>query len=78
MRLVSAAKAKHRILVPKDKLTTRGLIPSSQELFDMMHLTTCEHAMMRWRDCWMFCPVCLTMEGPDGEWMHKTREEILV
>ena len=68
----------HKIFVTKDKLTSRGILPSSQELFDLMHLTSCEHAASRWKEYWMFCPVCLATEDEDGMVNHKDREEILV
>ena len=78
-------KKHHEILVAKDKLTTRSLSPSSQELFDLMHLTSCDHAIKRWRDHWMVCPVCnapVTLvhdQSGYGSYIgHKEREEILV
>lgn len=64
------------ILVSKDRLTSRGIIPSSQELFDLMHLTTCSQAMDMWRDSWMFCPVCLATQEADGMWEHKHPKEL--
>lgn len=67
----------HRILVPKHMLTSKGLMPSSQELFDLMHLTSCDHAINRWKKHWSFCPVCLTTADEDGKYQHRTREEML-
>ncbi len=58
------------VLVPKDQLTSRGILPSSQELFELMHLTTCQEAVQAWKEHWMFCPVCLAMEDKDGGWTH--------
>lgn len=83
MLFVTMAKTEqHKILVQKDKLTSRGILPSSQELYSLMHLTTCDHANQRWKDYWQFCPVCLqpTLEDEDGNMyvLHKTRKDILV
>jgi len=81
-------KQQHQILVTKDKLTTRSFSPSSQELFDLMHLTSCSHAIQRWKSHWMICPVCnavvvtkadeRNVEGVSLYVGHKEREEILV
>lgn len=60
-----------KVLVEKDKLTSRGIVPSSQELFDLMHLTTCHAAVMMWKPAWMFCPVCMATFDRDGEILHR-------
>lgn len=85
---MSAKKAKkqHEILVQKQDLTTKSLSPTSQELFDMMHLTSCDHAIKRWKDEWILCPVCSLpyhmvvdpVHGVMPYHPHKTREELLV
>lgn len=68
----------HKVFVLKKDLTSRGLSPSSAELYDLMHLTTCEHAERRWRDEWTFCPVCLVSVDSDGVIEHRERKDILV
>lgn len=84
---MSGAKSKqHQILVTKDKLTTRSFSPSSQELYDLMHLTSCSHAIQRWKDHWMICPVCNGVVGVEASQEfgvvsyvgHRERSEILV
>ncbi|MES1986997.1 MAG: hypothetical protein V4440_03030, partial [Pseudomonadota bacterium] len=73
------AKSKHEILVKREDLTTTGLRPSSQELYDLMHLISCEHAIKRWNIGWSFCPVCLGRIGEDGITVrHRPRKEIEV
>ena len=74
-------KKQHEILVSKANLTTRSLSPSSEEIFDLMHLTSCDHAIQRWKAHWLLCPVCnaTVMHSGDGSYIdHKLREEILV
>lgn len=82
---MSAKAKKHEILVPKDKLATRSLSPSSEELFDNMHLTSCELAIKSWKPNWICCPVCsepfklMVVDGiVEGVHYHKTRKELLV
>lgn len=60
-----------KVLVEKDKLTSRGIVPSSQELFDLMHLLTCKEAFSVWKTQWMFCPVCLAEVSSDGSVDHR-------
>lgn len=76
-----SAKDKHKVFRTKEELTTKGSLPSSQEIYDLMHVTTCEHAIQRWKDYWMFCPVCLSSADItfDGEILvdHKERAEIV-
>jgi hypothetical protein len=64
------------MLVKKANLTSKGLFPSSQELFDLMHITSCEHAHERWKKHWSFCPVCGAMPDNDGLIKHKEKAEI--
>jgi hypothetical protein len=79
-------KKQHEILVQKKDLTSRSFSPSSQELFDLMHLTSCDHAIKKWRDEWMICPVCNQTFVPQMDHVlgqtsyvfHKSREDILV
>ncbi len=74
-------RPQHMILVQKDKLTTRSFSPSSQELFELMHLTSCDHAIKKWRDEWMICPVCNQsfILSSEGSYIgHKRREDYLV
>lgn len=66
----------HRILVEKKDLTTKGLLPSSQELYELMHLVNCEFAEARWKDHWSFCPVCCQFVRDDGTIRHKSRKEM--
>jgi len=66
----------HKVLVLKKDLTSQGLYPSSQELYDLMHLTTCEHATKRWQEEWSFCPVCLARYESDGAILHRLRKDI--
>lgn len=83
---VRAERKTHMVLVTKDKLTTRSLSPSSSELFDLMHLTTCEIAIKKWNDNWLICPVCNSTVGHQMDstyglvsyTRHKPREDILV
>ncbi len=78
-------KKQHEILVQKKDLQTKSFSPSSEELFDLMHLTSCEHAIKRWNPEWMLCPVCsqpyeLCIDVYDkvvGLHMHKTRKDLL-
>ena len=89
LKLMSAAKRKqkqHEILVNKLDLTTRSLSPTSDELFELMHLTSCDHAIKRWKEQWLLCPVCNgsvkysvdSTYGLVGYIEHKRREDILV
>lgn len=71
-------KSNHKIFVKKEKLESTGLHPTSKELYDLMHLTSCEHADRRWKEEWSFCPVCLEMIDEDGYPRHKLRKDILV
>lgn len=78
---VRAKKPQHQIVVKKENLTTRSLSPSSQELFELMHLTSCDHAIQRWKANWLLCPVCngAIINSAEGSYVeHKTREDILV
>jgi hypothetical protein len=77
MLLMNDKRANHLVLVQKADLTSRGIIPSSQELFDLMHLTTCEQAIQRWKAPWMFCPVCLNTADEDGSWDHKHPRDLI-
>ncbi len=77
-------KKKHVILVDKSKLTAKNISPTAAELFDLMHLTTCEIAVKRWNPTWFTCPVCaetykLKFDSHYGVIMamtHKDREEL--
>jgi hypothetical protein len=74
-------KKQHEILVSKAQLTTRSLSPSSEELFELMHLTSCDHEIQRWKANWLLCPVCngAVINSAEGSYVeHKTREDILV
>lgn len=83
-----SAKAKqkqHEIFVKKENLTSQNLSPTSIELFEMMHLTSCEHAIKRWKEEWITCPVCsqpfqygLDSYGIVAMQPHKQRKDILV
>lgn len=73
-----AKRELYKILVQKENLTSRGSLPSSQELYDLMHLTSCEHAIQRWKDHWQFCPVCLQPLTDEDIVEHKERADILV
>lgn len=71
-----------KVFVQKENLTSRGGLPSSQELYDLMHLTTCQQAEARWKDHWQFCPVCLQAtqvdnEGEDYYVLHSLRKDII-
>lgn len=78
-------KKQHQIFVEKKDLTTKSLSPTSEELFDLMHLTSCEHAVKRWKPEWILCPVCsqpyelcIDMhDGVIGLQLHKTRKDLL-
>jgi hypothetical protein len=74
-----AKKPQYEILVKKDQLTSKNLSPTPQELYDMMHLTSCEHAIKRWKEEWILCPVCSqASSGGDADiYVHKTRKELL-
>ncbi len=74
-------KPQHEILVQKKDLTTRSLSPSSEELFDLMHLTSCDHAIKRWKDHWFLCPVCSQPFAHSWDMTytaHKSRKDLLV
>ncbi len=75
---MSGTKSNHKVFVQKKDLTTIGLRPSSQELYDMMHILSCELAEKRWKDEWSFCPVCLCMMDEDGIFVHLPRKLIEV
>ena len=74
----------HEVLVPPGKLTSKNLGPTSIELYRLMHLTSCDHAIQGWKDHWLMCPVCaqpfgLAVDyghGIVGTYTHKSREEI--
>lgn len=53
-----AKKKQHEIFVPPGKLTSKNLGPTPIELYELMHLTSCDHAIKRWKDHWLVCPVC--------------------
>lgn len=81
MRGKSSKKPQYEIVVEKKDLATRSLSPTSQELFDLMHLTSCEHAVQRWKDAWLICPVCngTTYYANGAAYVeHRVREDILV
>jgi len=77
-------KKQHEIIVPIGKLTSSNLGPDPQELYALMHLTSCDHAIQRWKANWMICPVCnapaeLSIDGSGhvvGYVEHKSRKEI--
>jgi len=80
-----AKKPQHEILVTKDKLTSHNLSPTSIELFELMHLTSCEHAVKRWKPEWICCPVCgeafqysIDSGGVIAIQPHKPRRDILI
>ncbi len=60
-----------KILVLKKDLKTRGLYPTSQELYDLMYIITCERAIAKWQEEWSFCPVCLARYKADGNFDHQ-------
>ena len=68
---MSESNLKVRVL--KKDLTTTGLYPSSQELYDLMHIVTCERAIQKWQEEWSFCPVCLARYKADGDFDHIIR-----
>lgn len=68
-------KGSKRILVTRDKITTKGLYPSSLELYDLMHIVTCVSAVERWQEEWSFCPVCLARYEADGNIIHNLRRD---
>lgn len=86
MSVAKRDRKQHEIIVQKAQLTTRSFSPSSQELFDLMHLTSCDHAIKKWKDHWMICPVCngvVTTTADETYGVvsyvgHKERAEILV
>ena len=79
-------KKQHEIFVPIGQLTSKNLGPTSRELYELMHLTSCDHAIQRWKEHWMMCPVCgsafsLIIDVEFGSGIvsairHKTRKEI--
>lgn len=79
-------KKQHQIFVPVGKLTSKNLGPTPQELYSLMHLTSCDHAIQRWKPHWMMCPVCCAPfglaidtefgSGIVGCHIHKSRKEI--
>lgn len=68
----------YKVFVKRADLKSIGLHPTSLEIYDLMHITTCELAIKRWRNTWSFCPVCLAMIDEDGSINHKERKDILV
>ena len=64
------------VLVKRDDIETTGLYPSSLELYDLMHITTCEQAVARWQEEWSFCPVCLARYEVTGDIFHKHKNAI--
>ncbi len=76
--MMSVKVSNHRILVEKADLTSKGLFPSSQELYELMHLVSCTFAEARWKDHWSFCPVCCAFIKDDGTIRHFNREEIKI
>lgn len=66
-----------RILKKKSELTTVGLLPSSSELYDLMHMTSCIEAAKKWGEEWSFCPVCLARYDENGMVLHRPIKEIL-
>ncbi len=67
-----------KILVARNQLTSIGLFPSSFELYDMMHVTTCAKAIELWEEEWSFCPVCLARYEADGSIRHDLRRDLFV
>lgn len=68
----------YKVFVKRADLTSIGLHPTSKEIYDLMHITTCELAIKRWKDEWSFCPVCLARIEFDGAINHRSRKDILV
>lgn len=62
------------VLVPRDKLTTQGLYPSSLELYDQFDLTDCHYAVERWDESWSYCPICMARYEADGFIIHLGRQ----
>jgi hypothetical protein len=79
-----AKKPQHEILIKKDDLTASNIGPAPDELFQLMHLTSCSHAMERWKADWLICPVCNAPTFPVidetgrtvGFIEHRSRKEI--
>lgn len=82
--ILRKAKKQHEVIVSADNLTAKNLGPTAQELYALMHLTSCDHAIKRWKDHWMICPVCaqpaeLIVDPSYGiiaQTMHRSRKEI--
>lgn len=68
----------YKVFVKRDQLSSKGLYPTSQELYDLMHIVSCVRAIERWKEEWSFCPVCLASYEADGAIKHKERKDILV
>lgn len=74
-----ASKAStHMILVQRRDLKAHRLSPTSEELFDLMHITSCDHAIQRWKEAWTFCPVCCSVPNRMGIISHKPKKDILI
>lgn len=66
-------KGSHKVLVPRFSIKTKGLYPSSLELYDQFKLLNCYQAVEKWHESWSFCPVCLARYEADGSIKHLER-----
>lgn len=69
---------RHKILLPRAAIKDNGMSPSNLELFDLMHITSCEIAIKAWQPDWAFCPVCLQLIDEDGLCIHRAREDFVI
>ena len=64
-------KNSRRSFVKRENLNRLVQSPSVFELYDLMHITTCELAIDKWDDKWMFCPVCGARWNDGGGMRHR-------
>ena len=66
-----------RSFVPRSKLKDLVQCPTPKDLYDTMHITSCElvYTAKDWDPKWMFCPVCGKHIDKDGLVMHTVRRD---
>lgn len=63
-------------MVSRDSLTPLVQSPSVYDLWDYMHITTCELITDQWDPDWTFCPICGSQRTESGHFYHRTRERL--
>lgn len=70
-------RTSRRTFTPRDKLNKLVQKPSVFELYDLMHVTSCELVCEddKWDVLWQFCPVCGCRADDQGFFTHVDRRD---